>query len=114
MTIIQRFIAGKMGYQDSTRLPVSLVFLSDPESAKASFEKYKQLDLALPALGYSDKQLEELQEVINTVDCDVVLSATPIDITRVIKVDKPIVRVKYASKEVDGTPLADMVKKLAS
>ncbi len=40
MTIIQRFIAGKMGHQNSTRLPASLSFLSDAETAKASFEKY--------------------------------------------------------------------------
>ncbi|MCE7734304.1 MAG: GTPase [Candidatus Heimdallarchaeota archaeon] len=79
---------------------------------KAAFEKYTQLDMALPALGYSAEQLKELEQVIDSVDCDVVLSATPIDITRVIKVNKPIVRVRYASKEVDGTPLADMVKKL--
>ncbi|MCY3412506.1 MAG: GTPase [Candidatus Heimdallarchaeota archaeon] len=79
---------------------------------KDAFEKYTQLDMALPALGYSEQQLKEMEEVINAVDCDVVLSATPIDITRVLKVDKPLVRVKYESAEVDGTPLADMVKKL--
>ncbi|MHA2098345.1 MAG: cyclic 2,3-diphosphoglycerate synthase [Candidatus Kariarchaeaceae archaeon] len=79
---------------------------------KDSFQKYDQLDMALPALGYSAEQLHELEQVIDSVDCDVVLSATPIDITRVLKVNKPIVRVRYATKEVDGTPLADMVKKL--
>jgi predicted GTPase len=77
-----------------------------------SFNKYTQLDMALPALGYSAEQLKELEQVIDSVDCDVVLSATPIDITRVIKVNKPIIRVRYASKEVDGTPLADIVQKL--
>lgn len=81
---------------------------------KDAFNKYKQLDMALPALGYSDLQLKELEEVIDAVECDVVLSATPIDITRVIKVNKPIVRVNYVSEEIDGTPLADLVKKLIS
>lgn len=80
-------------------------------SIKAAFEKYKQLDKALPALGYSEKQLNELEQVINSVDCDIVLSGTPIDITRVIKVNKPIVRVTYESKEPNGTPLKDLVLK---
>ncbi len=80
-------------------------------SIKDAFDKYSQLDLALPALGYSDKQLSELEKVIDAVDCDLVLSGTPIDITRVIKISKPIIRVFYALKETDGTPLADAVRK---
>lgn len=83
-------------------------------SIKDAFAKYTQLDMALPALGYSDKQLNELETVINATECDVVLSGTPIDITRVIKVDKPIVRVYYESKERDGTPLADAVRSLVN
>lgn len=78
-------------------------------SIKAAFEKYSQLDMALPALGYSEKQLNELEQVIDACECDCVLSATPIDITRVIKVNKPLVRVRYDSKEIDGTKLKDMV-----
>jgi predicted GTPase len=78
---------------------------------KAAFDKYKQLDLALPALGYSDQQLKELEQVINSVDCDLVLSGTPIDITRVIKVTKKIVRVRYELEEQEGTRLKDLVTK---
>ena len=81
-------------------------------SIKDAFDKYSQLDMALPALGYSDTQLSELEAVIEAVDCDIVLSGTPIDITRVIKVSKPIIRVFYALKETDGTPLADAVKRV--
>lgn len=81
-------------------------------SIKDAFDKYKQLDMALPALGYSDKQLSELEKVIDSVECDLVLSGTPIDITRVIKVNKPIIRVFYKLKETDGTPLADAVKRV--
>ena len=77
---------------------------------KDAFDTYSQLDKALPALGYSDVQLKELEDVINSVDCDVVLSATPIDITRVVNVEKPIVRVRYESREAEGTPLADLVR----
>jgi predicted GTPase len=82
-------------------------------SIKDAFSKYPQLDLALPALGYSEKQLQELENVINAVDCDFVLSGTPIDLTRVISVNKPIVRVRYELAEVDGNILSDIIKKIA-
>lgn len=79
-------------------------------SIKDAFAKYKQLDMALPALGYSEKQLNELETVINSVDCDIVLSGTPIDITRVVNVNKRIIRVRYETLEPNGTPLADAVR----
>ncbi|MHA2171541.1 MAG: cyclic 2,3-diphosphoglycerate synthase [Candidatus Kariarchaeaceae archaeon] len=82
-------------------------------SIKDAFSKYPHLDLALPALGYSEKQLQELENVINAVDCDFVLSGTPIDLTRVISVNKPIVRVRYELAEVDGNILSDIIKKIA-
>jgi predicted GTPase len=78
---------------------------------KEAFAKYKQLDMALPALGYSEQQLHELEQVIKAADCEVVLSGTPIDITRVIKVNKPIVRVRYELEEIGGTPLKDLIIK---
>ncbi|MCL5964156.1 MAG: cyclic 2,3-diphosphoglycerate synthase [Candidatus Thermoplasmatota archaeon] len=49
----------------------------------------------LPAMGYSQSQMNELQETINKMDADLVISGTPIDITRVIKVNKPVLRVRY-------------------
>ena len=90
--------------------------IADPKpyvvgTIKASFDKYKQLDMALPALGYSEKQLNELEEVIDKVPCDAVLSGTPIDITKVIKVKKPIIRVRYELEEINGTPLKDLITK---
>lgn len=63
-------------------------------------------------MGYSDKQLHELNETVNAVPCDLVLSATPIDITRVLKVDKPLIRVQYEYEEVHGNEiLAEQVRK---
>ena len=53
-----------------------------------------------------------VETIIDSVDCDFVLSGTPIDITRVIKVNKPIIRVKYELEEANGTPLADAVKSM--
>ncbi len=60
-----------------------------------TFKKYPHLRNVLPAMGYGKKQINELQTTINNVKCDVVVSGTPIDITRVLSANKPIVRVKY-------------------
>jgi predicted GTPase len=50
-------------------------------------------------MGYSDAQLRELEAVINACDCDVVLAGTPMDLTSVITVNKPVVRVTYELEE---------------
>ncbi|MCL5420109.1 MAG: GTPase [Candidatus Marsarchaeota archaeon] len=62
---------------------------------KAVFEKYKHLSNELPAVGYSPKQIRDLENTINAADCDVVISATPINLRSVINVNKPIVQVSY-------------------
>ena len=64
-------------------------------SIKSTFEKYKHLSNVLPAMGYGKEQMKDLEETIKRIDVDVIVSATPIDIRKVIKVDKPIVRVRY-------------------
>lgn len=72
-------------------------------SIKQTYEKYPHLNKILPAMGYGKEQMKELEQTINSIDCDVVLSGTPIDITRVIKPNKPIIRVKYELQEI-GQP----------
>ncbi len=64
-------------------------------SIKETFDEHPHLTKVLPAMGYSDKQIEELKETIDNSDCDVVVSGTPIDITRVLDTDKPVVHVSY-------------------
>ena len=61
-----------------------------------TFNKYTHLSKVLPAMGYGKKQIKELEQTINNTDCDLVVSGTPIDITRVLTADKPIVRVRYS------------------
>jgi predicted GTPase len=68
-----------------------------------TYRKYSHLDVILPAMGYGEKQMKELEETINNADVDVVVSGTPIDLNRVVKVNKPIVRVRYELDEI-GTP----------
>ncbi len=84
-------------------------------SIKDTFEKYYHLENVLPAMGYGKKQMEELQKTINKADVDAIVIGTPIDLKRVIKIDKPSVRVKYDLQEI-GKPdlddvLAEFVKK---
>jgi len=59
------------------------------------YDKYDHLESVLPAMGYSEDQVRELEETLNAVQCDVVLSATPIDLAKIVKINKPIVRVRY-------------------
>jgi predicted GTPase len=75
---------------------------------KETFDKYTGIGKLIPAMGYSDQQVTDLEETINKVDCDVVLVGTPIDLTRLIKINKPNMRVGYDLDE-KGTVLADAV-----
>ncbi len=79
-------------------------------SMKETFEKYPDIGTLLPAMGYFDQQLKDMEETINNTECDVVVSATPIDITRLIKVDKPMVRVKYELEEIGFPKLQDILE----
>jgi predicted GTPase len=79
-------------------------------SIKDTFIKYTHLENVLPAMGYSGKQIAELQETINATSCDVVIAGTPIDLSRIVSVNKPIVRVKYVLKEIGEPDLETILK----
>ncbi len=72
-------------------------------SIKATYEKYPSTGAILPAMGYGDQMMRDLEATINAADVDLVLSGTPIDLTRVIKINKPIQRVRYELQEI-GEP----------
>ena len=81
-------------------------------SIKGTFAKYNHLSRLLPAMGYGKTQIEELEQTINNSPAEVVVIGTPIDLRRVMSLQKPAVRVRYELEEV-GTPrLAEMLKKL--
>jgi predicted GTPase len=65
------------------------------------YEKFSHLGPVLPAMGYSEEQIKELEKTINTSGCDVVVVGTPIDLGRILKLNKPIVRVRYRIEELD-------------
>ena len=64
-------------------------------SIKGTYEKYSHVTEILPAMGYGDKQMSELEATINAADCDLVLIGTPIDLGRLLKLNKPAMRVRY-------------------
>jgi predicted GTPase len=78
------------------------------KSISATFEKYPGIGMLLPAMGYGDKQIKDLETTINRTKCDLVIVATPIDLTRVLNIKKPSVRIFYNLQEI-GTPNLEMV-----
>lgn len=79
-------------------------------SIKKIYEEYTHLKEVLPAMGYGKEQIRELQETINNAKCDCVVSGTPIDLNKIIKVNKPIVRVGYELEEVSGPSMEEIIK----
>ena len=79
-------------------------------SIKATFEKYTHLKDILPAMGYGEEQVKDLEETLNNADCDVVVAGTPIDLNRVLKINKPIIRVRYELEEIGRPDLRDVLK----
>ncbi|UCF08963.1 MAG: GTPase [Thermoplasmata archaeon] len=77
-------------------------------SIKEVFDRYPHLTGILPAMGYSEEQVEELERTINACECDVVVAGTPIDLARVVDVNKPVVRVRYELQEM-GEPNLDII-----
>jgi predicted GTPase len=76
-----------------------------------TFEKFRHLTNVLPAMGYGKKQIKELEQTINNTDCDVVVCGTPIDLTRILKTRKPIVRISYCVAEKTARELESVVLK---
>lgn len=74
-------------------------------SIKATFKKYPHLTEILPAMGYGQKQMKELEQTINAADCDLVLIGTPIDLGRLLKINKPHLRVRYELGEEANAPI---------
>jgi predicted GTPase len=76
-------------------------------------ERYPALDALIPAMGYGTAQIADLAATLDASDADVVLSATPIDLTRVLTTTKPITRVRYELAQVSGVPLDRLLAPIA-
>ena len=82
------------------------------ESIAKTFAKFPHLAEVLPAMGYGEKQVRDLEETIRRVPCDAVLVATPIDLRRVLELDKPSTRSRYELQEIGQPTLEDALKLL--
>ncbi len=83
---------------------------------KKTYQTYPKIGILLPAMGYSDQQIRDLESTINKVPCDVVIIGTPIDLKRIVKIKKPALRVTYELEEI-GEPslrtiLSEFVKSM--
>jgi predicted GTPase len=115
---------GEMKYGAGTVISMNLKAseLVDPRpylvgDLKKTFVKYPEIGTLLPAMGYGEKQLRDLEETIQRTDCDSVVIATPIDLSRIIHIKKPFTRAYYDLEEI-GKPdldevIAGFLKKMA-
>jgi predicted GTPase len=81
-------------------------------SIRETYKKYTHLGTILPAIGYGEKQIAELKETIDRTPCDVVVIGTPIDLRRVMTINKPTVRVKYELQVLGPVSLEQILEKL--
>lgn len=79
-------------------------------SIRAAYERHPQMGWVLPALGYSPEQLAELEGSINGVECDCVVLGTPADLARVIRIEKPVARVRFEAEDRGDRSLAEAVR----
>jgi predicted GTPase len=79
-----------------------------------AFDEYQHIGRVLPAMGYSDEQLRDLEQTINAVDCDVVVTGTPIDLARLIQSRHPIRQATYELEELGEPTLADVLAPIAT
>ena len=78
-------------------------------SIKRIFEKYPHIGKVLPAVGYGEEQVKDLEDTINAANCDVIVVGTPIDLTKIMKIDKPTIRVRYELQEIGRPDLEEVV-----
>ncbi|PIP14545.1 MAG: hypothetical protein COX48_00250 [bacterium (Candidatus Stahlbacteria) CG23_combo_of_CG06-09_8_20_14_all_34_7] len=75
----------------------------------ATYKKYSEAGAILPAMGYSGKQIADLEKTINKIPCDTIIVATPINLARLIKINKPAVRVSYNLQEIGKPSMTDVI-----
>ncbi|MDH7603744.1 MAG: cyclic 2,3-diphosphoglycerate synthase [Melioribacter sp.] len=80
------------------------------KSISDTYKKYPNIGKLLPAMGYGEQQIKDLEETINRTDCDSVVIGTPIDLGRILKINKPSTRVMYELQEIGENTLESVLK----
>ncbi|MCF8240753.1 MAG: cyclic 2,3-diphosphoglycerate synthase [Melioribacteraceae bacterium] len=108
---------GEMKYGAGTvaaqKLGASEIIDPRPYTVKSiteTFEKYPGIGILLPAMGYGEEQMKDLEDTINKVDCDSVVIGTPIDLGRILNINKPSTRVQYELQEIGNITLETVLK----
>ena len=78
---------------------------------KETFASYPHIGTLLPAMGYSAQQVQDLEDTINNTECDLVLAATPIDLSQLITINKPVLRIRYEYKDNSRPTLEEVLTK---
>ena len=81
---------------------------------KRTYERYPEIGKLLPAMGYGNEQIQDLEKTIKDTDCDSVLIGTPVDLTRIIDIEKPATRVYYDLEEIGFPKLAQVLDNFVS
>jgi len=76
---------------------------------KEMYEEYPHVGPVIPSTGYTPTQLKDLEAMLNSIDCDAVVLGTPADISRLIKINKPVVKVRYELKVIEGPTIKEIV-----
>ncbi len=80
------------------------------KSITDTYKKYPKIGILLPAMGYGDRQIKDLEETINKTQCDSVIIGTPIDLGRILKIDKPAIRVRYELQELGAVTVKSILE----
>jgi predicted GTPase len=79
-------------------------------SISETYKKYPKIGMLLPAMGYGEEQMKDLEITINKTDCDSVIIGTPIDLGRILKINKPSTRVRYELQEIGAVTIESVLK----
>jgi len=105
-------------YGSLTALKYGAAELVDPKpyavgKLKETFDTYPDLGPVLPSMGYSAEQVRDLEKTIENTPCDLVLIATPIDLNRIVKINKPTVKIGYELQEIGKPDFKDVIGNFA-
>ncbi len=78
---------------------------------RSTYDEYPDIGSVLPAVGYGEQQIRDLEATINNVSCDLVIIATPVDLTRIVSINKPMLKVRYELQEIGKPDLRDLIEK---
>jgi predicted GTPase len=108
---------GEMEYGAGTiaALNIGALEIIDPRpytvnSISETFKKYPKIGKLLPAMGYGSQQVKDLETTINNTDCDSVIIGTPVDLGRILKINKPSVRVRYELQETGAVTIESILR----